>query len=198
MITRYWHMLLGLWLLQLSGCAQIPTQTSIPSAWSPPTGEVWALKGRVAVWVGEEGWHATLTWTQTADDFRIELAGPLGQGALRLHGDADGVDLERADGVHDHARNADELLERHTGWALPADGLRYWVRGLAVPDRPADWQRDSDGLPQRLRQSGWSIRYVRFSQQPGLGLMPQRIDLERDGIRVRLVADSWTGSAEPG
>jgi len=118
----------------------------------------------------------------------------LGQGTVRMTGDATGVTLARADGLLDRAPDADALLLRHTGWTLPVAGLRYWVRGRAVPEQPAQWDWADDGLPQQLRQDGWVIQYTEFREQPGLGKLPRRIDLERDGLRARLVIDGWSGS----
>lgn len=184
----------GLCALLVIGCGQLPTrpQPAEPVlAWSAPAWTDWELRGRIAVRHGEEGWHASLAWRQAGEEFHIDLSGPLGQGALRLHGDAAGVDLERADGLRDRAPDADALLLRHTGWALPVSGLRFWVRGLAVPGRAAEWQRAGDGRPLRLWQDGWDIRYTGYVELSGQAARPRRIDLERDGLTARLLIDSW-------
>lgn len=185
---------IGLLLLALlGGCAQLPQRAA--GTWQPPDWPEWSLRGRVAVHAGEQGWHANLSWRQTPAGYQLELSGPLGQGAVRMHGDDVGVTLERADGLRDWAPDADDLLARNTGWILPVGGLRYWVLGRAVPERPAQWERDADGRPLRLRQDGWDIRYSSYQDQPGRAPMPKRIDLERDGIRARLLIDAWTGPA---
>lgn len=184
----------GLLLLSLlAACAQLPQRAA--GAWQPPDWPAWSLRGRIAVHAGEQGWHANLAWRQTATTYHLELSGPLGQGAVRMTGDETGVTLERADGLRDWAPEADDLLARNTGWTLPVSGLRYWVQGRAVPDRPADWERGADGRPLRLRQDGWDIRYSSYHDQPGQAPLPKRIDLERDGIRARLLIDAWTGPA---
>ena len=186
-----------LWLLLLlSACAQVPQRPA--NAWVAPDWQFWSLHGRIAVHAGEQGWHANLSWRQTDTDYSLELTGPLGQGAVHMRGDAKGVTLERADGVRDWAQDADDLLVRHTGWTLPVAGLRYWVRGRAVPGHPAQWDWAADGLPQQLRQDGWIIQYTEFREQPGHGKLPRRIDLEREGVRARLVIDGWSGSGHGG
>ena len=187
-LNRYLHWALLLAVV-LSGCAQVPPRPA--DTWTAPIVEDWDLRGRIAVRAAEQGWHASLRWRQSGDLFQIELSGPLGQGAVRLQGDAARVQLVRADGLRDQAADADTLLARHTGWSLPVGGLRYWVRGLAVPARPAHWTRAANGRPQRLQQDGWDIRYTDFQEQPGLGLLPRRIDLERDGLQARLLIDTW-------
>ncbi|HEY9199246.1 MAG TPA: lipoprotein insertase outer membrane protein LolB [Gammaproteobacteria bacterium] len=184
---------LGLLLALLGACTQLPQRTS--DAWQPPDWPVWSLRGRVAVHAGEEGWHASLAWRQTGAAFQLELSGPLGQGAVRMSGDAAGVTLDRADGLRDWAPDADTLLVRNTGWTLPISGLRYWVQGRAVPGRPARWEHGPDGRPLRLRQDGWDIRYSSYHDQPGREALPKRIDLERGEIRARLLIDTWMGPA---
>jgi outer membrane lipoprotein LolB len=179
-------------LVLLGACTQLPQRTA---GWQPPDWPAWSLRGRIAVHAGEQGWHASLNWRQSVNGYQLELSGPLGQGAVRMTGDTEGVTLERADGLRDWAADADELLARNTGWTLPVSGLRYWVQGRAVPGRPADWERDSDGRPVRLRQDGWDIRYTAYQEQPGGVPLPKRIDLERDSIRARLLIDAWIGPA---
>lgn len=182
--------------LLLGACARMPAPPE--RAWTPPPAEDWALDGRIAVHSGSDGWHASLRWVQTGAAFRIELSGPLGQGAVRLRGDADSVSLERADGLRDRAAGAAELLERHTGWVLPVEGLRFWVRGLALPARPARWAYDDAGRPLRLQQDGWDIRYTAFQTPPADAALPRRIELVRDGLRAKLVIDRWTAAGDPG
>lgn len=177
-------------LALLGACAQLPQRAA---GWQPPDWPAWSLRGRIAVHAGEQGWHASLNWRQSVAGYQLELSGPLGQGAVRMTGDAAGVTLERADGLRDWAADADELLARNTGWTLPVGGLRYWVQGRAVPERPADWERAADGRPLRLRQDGWDIRYTSYQEQTGGVPLPKRIDLERDGIRARLLIDAWIG-----
>jgi outer membrane lipoprotein LolB len=184
----------GLCVLLIAGCGQLPPRPTPAEAavpWSATAWADWELRGRIAVRAGEEGWHASLAWRQIGEDFQLDISGPLGQGALRLHGDANGVGLERADGLRDRAPDADVLLMRHTGWALPVSGLRFWVQGLAVPGRAADWERAADGRPLRLRQDGWDIRYTGYAEQTGQSPRPRRIELERGGLTARLLIDSW-------
>lgn len=190
MTSRALFIAVGLLSLLFTACSQIPTR---PAAdWAPPAWNAWELQGRIAVRAGEEGWHASLKWQQNGAGYQADLSGPLGQGALRLRGDDAGVTLERANGERDQSTDADALLARHTGWSLPVKGLRYWVLGLEAPGSAADWERDISGRPQILRQDGWVIRYTDFLEQPGLGQLPRRIDMERAGLNARLLIDSWT------
>lgn len=204
-VTLIWA---GLMLLLVTSCTQMPARTASP--WVAPNWTEWTLQGRIAVRAGDEGWHASLIWHQTGNAYQADLSGPLGQGALRLQGDDTGVRLQRADGLRDQSADADALLARHTGWRLPVNGLRYWVLGLAAPQsgwgslpgslpgstpREARWERDANGRPERLLQDGWDIRYTAFQEWPGLGTLPRRIEMEREGLHARLLIDTWTPHA---
>ena len=150
----------------------------------------WAFHGRVSITRGDEGWHAGLQWQQQAAQYQLKVAGPLGQGAFEMQGGPVGVVLEDASGQVFSARDADALVTRVIGWELPVSGLRYWVRGLAVPGVEASLQRDTQGRVISIRQSGWTIDYDRFQDVAGLA-WPGRLKLARGDIGVRLVIDQW-------
>ena len=178
-----------LFALMLAGCAALPPATSQhPQAAADL--DSWAFNGRVSLTRGETGWHAGLVWREQAGAYSLRVAGPLGQGAFELNGDAAGVMLVDADNQTFTARNADALVLHVTGWILPVSGMHYWVRGLAAPDGAAQVQRDAAGLMTRLEQSGWVINYDRYQSVAGLSL-PGKLRLERDDFAVRLVIDEW-------
>jgi outer membrane lipoprotein LolB len=175
--------------LLLAGCAAMP---SVPPQHPGAAAELdhWAFNGRVSLTREETGWHAALTWREYTGEYVLRVAGPLGQGAFELSGDAGGVMLVDADGRTFTARDADALLQHVTGWTLPVSGLHYWVRGLAVPGVEAQVERDTAGLVSRLVQSGWVIRYDRYRSVDGIPL-PGRLRMEQDNVLVRLVIDEW-------
>jgi outer membrane lipoprotein LolB len=187
-------------LLALTGCATPPAREAAPTASDLASARYanWQIRGRVSLVKGNEGWHASLNWHEDAGRYRLDLSGPLGQGALRLEGDAGGVRLQTADGRDYLARDADSLVRSATGWPLPVAGIRYWVRGVPVPGQPAAMKTDADGRPVSLAQSGWDIRYDRFQDVDGRA-WPTRLQLTTDDLSVRLVVDEWTlGDAPAG
>jgi outer membrane lipoprotein LolB len=178
----------GLFLiLLLSACAATPLLKSSRSA--AEFGD-WQLHGRIALTQGDQGWHASLLWQQQADVYQMKLSGPLGQGGFQLAGDATGVVLVDAEGNSYFARDGDALLLQATGWQLPVVGLKYWVRGLPVPDAEATREYDESGHLSRLEQSGWIINYQRYQLVEGAAV-PSKLQLARDDISVRLVISQW-------
>lgn len=184
-------------ILVLAGCASQPRSPLEPATvFDPaiPEYAAWTFRGRVSLVRGEQGWHAGMNWHETAGHYRLNLAGPLGQGALQINGDVNGMArLQTADGRHYAARDADALVMSVTGWQLPVTGLRYWVRGIPAPGEDAGIATDSQGRLARLEQSGWDITYNRYQALAGRD-WPVRMRLEAADISVTLVVDEWTVS----
>lgn len=184
-------------VLYLAGCATAPVDRGAAVSLPGPGIEdypFWQFSGRVSLMQGEQGWHASLNWRETSGDYRLNLAGPMGQGALQLDGDGDGVRLRTAGGEEFAAGDADTLVESATGWQLPVSGIRYWVRGVPAPAAEARVFTDEKGRLARLVQSGWDIRYSRFQNLEGRD-WPTRMRLAAGDISVRLVIDEWRLSA---
>lgn len=189
---------LAMLVLLLNACAtRPPAPESAPEGvWEQHRDSLrtltdWQLAGRVAIRNAEEGWSANFDWWQTGQRYRIRLRGPFGQGAVELHGDAQGVWLKRKDQAPVYAHDADALLARETGWQLPVSGLGAWLRGLPDTTPPVtslDW--DSAGQLTQLQQSGWQIDYRRY-RTVGERQLPDKLQLVRDGLRVKVVVDSW-------
>jgi outer membrane lipoprotein LolB len=185
-------------LLVLAGCASHPAREAAPTALdlSSPRYAIWQIRGRVSLVKGEEGWHASLNWSEDAGRYRLDLSGPLGQGAVRVEGDSGGVRLQAADGRNYLAQDADALVQAVTGWQFPVAGIRYWVRGVPVPGEQAVVNTDASGRMVHLVQSGWDISYDRFQDLEGRA-WPTRLRLTADDISVRLVVDEWTLGTTP-
>jgi outer membrane lipoprotein LolB len=173
--------------LLVTACTTAPPRSALPVAELP---ETWLAQGRLAVKSGDEAWHGTFAWHQAPTLLRIELAGPLGQGSVRLHEDPDGARLELGTEQVIHGVDSGALLREQLGWAMPVQGLRYWISGHPDPDRPATVERDEAGRVTGLAQDGWQVTCNRYLEVEG-GLLPHRVVLEREELRVRLVIDRW-------
>jgi outer membrane lipoprotein LolB len=180
-------------LLALAGCATHPARAPAPTLLdlASPRYAIWQIRGRVSLIKGEQGWHASLNWREDAGRYRLDLSGPLGQGAVRVDGDDTGVRLQTADGREYVSRNADALVQTVTGWQFPVAGIRYWVRGVPVPGEQAVMETDASGRLVHLVQSGWDIRYNRFLDLEGRA-WPTDLRLTTDDISVRLLVAEWT------
>jgi len=182
-------------LLALAGCASQPGPPGAPGAVFANTLSdypSWSLRGRVSLVQDDRGWHAGMHWREATGQYRLDLAGPLGQGALEIDGVVDGIiRLRTADGQQYVSRNADALVQSVTGWQLPVTGLRYWVRGVPAPGGGERYATDDRGRLLHLEQSGWEITYRRYAAAAGRD-WPTRMHLETPGLALTLVVDEWS------
>jgi outer membrane lipoprotein LolB len=114
------------------------------------------------------------------------LAGPLGVGAVVLKLTPDGLSVN---GGPSGAEALAQLQER-LGFDLPLAMLRYWALGVPAPAVPCEFVPNAAGRAQELRQAGWTISYDRYLPV-GDDVLPTRLVLTRDTVRVRIVVDHW-------
>ena len=183
-------------LAVLAGCRTLPP--------APPPGTSWevrrpqlqslehfALRGRIAVAAGGEGFNAGLRWTQEGSRSEVTLQGPLGVGGAQLTASGDDLTVVTARGERIESAAAHAELAARLGFDPPLSSLRYWVLGVPDPAQPAE--ESLDPAQQRLAaltQEGWHVQYQSYSSANGEAL-PARMTLERDAVRVRLLVDDW-------
>lgn len=153
--------------------------------------DAWTLDGRIAVAAGEEGFSGGLRWAQARDRADIAVSGPMGgKGlAIRVEGGRAAV---LVDGEPLAEAESEQLLARHfgAGQALPVAEMRYWVVGVPAPGMEAEETLGADRRLASLLQSGWQVRYDRYLGVGALSL-PARIEMTRQGLRLRVVASDW-------
>ncbi len=183
--------------LGLGACATAPVPVVSPATTpsqsaSSSTLTAWRLSGRVSAFNGEDGWHASLLWTQQDDAYHLRFLGPLGQGGLELRGDAQGVSLRDSGGYTAHALEPESLVRQALGFEVPVSGLRYWVQGQAAPGLSLQDAvvYGAEGRPMSLAQGGWRIEYSAYESALGQSL-PTRLRMVNGGLRLKLVVDRW-------
>jgi len=129
-----------------------------------------------------------LEWQHKPEGDDLLFLNPLGQGIARLQRSADGsATLTEANGKKTHtAASVDHLLEIALGASLPFDDLIAW--STARPGPGALVERDAEGRPYRIRESGWLLVYHYDGDQP----LPTRLDASLDNrLKLRLIVESW-------
>lgn len=151
----------------------------------------WKLNGRISLVTPSEAWQADLLWAQQRQEFDIKLIAPLGQGTLILRGGPGGAELRSSKAPEPvRAPDAEALLYRQTGWHMPVDGLRFWVRGLPAPGGDPQLKLDGRGRLQALDQFGWHVEFVRYRTVTGTDL-PDKIFMRKEDLSVRVVIRDW-------
>jgi outer membrane lipoprotein LolB len=199
-ISRPAGIILALLMTGLSGCAPLTTHhKSMPGqpdiAWESrqqllSSIHQWQTDGRLAIKTTSDAWSASIDWQQHNDAYRIRLSGPFGSQAMHIEGDASRVLLKKSSDEVYAASNAASLIERHTGWTVPVEGLRYWALGLPDPQLHAQRVVDEYGRLTRLEQSGWVIEYTAYITIDGIDL-PRIIRLENSFIKAKIVFKNW-------
>ena len=71
----------------------------------------------------------------------------------------------------------------------------YWVLGVTAPGTAVEaLELDPEGRPEHFFQSGWRIVYRRYVSVQDI-MLPERLDLERQGLEARLVVGRWNFEA---
>jgi outer membrane lipoprotein LolB len=177
----------------LGACVSTTRPALAPAPWDRRVTELqhaaaWQLDGRAAVAVGTQGWQASLNWRQRGADAELHLAGPFGVGALVLQETAQGLSLN---GAPPSGAVVAQLQER-LGFDLPLDDMRFWLLGVPHPGVVFDLTRNDQDRAQQLIQAGWTLTYDRYVPANG-DLLPSRVVLSHEGVRVRIAVDHWEG-----
>lgn len=198
------RLLLLLPVLALAGCVTPPslTGTALQARWQERQQildriDRWDLQGRIAVRAGDRGWQAALRWKRDGGSQRLTLHGPLGAGTVVVEQDASGTRLRDSRGNDVRDNDASRLLQRVTGWRIPVDELRYWVRGLAAPGSRGQVHLDGRGRLDSVSQDGWTVHFVSYDTFSNLQL-PEKIDMVHRPddasdveLSLRLVVNDW-------
>jgi outer membrane lipoprotein LolB len=189
-MKRYFFLIL-IFIGLLSGCAH---QTLAPvihgtQAYQQQLSQLheWQLEGKIGVHHADKVDSAALQWKQDDDHFDIFLTGPLGAGATRLTGTPESLVMLDNDGEHSTTSNLQQLIQQRLGWTFPVEQLPQWI--LGATDNPRA-EFNPDHTLAGFEQDGWDIRYLSY-QTTGEFLLPEKIVLTQDDLRVTLVIKSW-------
>jgi outer membrane lipoprotein LolB len=189
--------LLAVAVLLLAACAHVPRSPAVPTAsWSDQRAALLArqqyqFSGRLAVAANGEGFSGGIDWQQRDSESAVRLRGPLGVGALQLRYDGRALSVQTADGQSVGGAVAAALLHDSLGFDAPLASLAYWLRGCDDPASVAETTLDDQQRLATLKQQGWELRYDVYERH-GVLWLPQRITLQRDAVRLKLLIQSWT------
>ncbi|MCP1727360.1 outer membrane lipoprotein LolB [Natronospira proteinivora] len=193
-------------LLLLAGCARmapVPEGPPDEAAWQEHQRallalQAWSLDGRVALRSEDDGWTASLRWSQWTDYMDFRLRGTFGIGTTRIRGSEEGMIIENSRGDVWETAHPEVELERQTGWRVPLGMLRWWMVGMPAPQGPtADKEIDALGRLVQLEQLGWEIHYEDYGDVGEL-MLPHRITVENESVRLRIRVRDWTvGDSQP-
>lgn len=184
----------------LASCASITEQVmDRPQDWEARLQqhqqiEDWTIRARLGVQSETDGGSFDVFWQQVADAYEIRLIAPMGQGAVLINGDSNGVKISLADGRTEYSNDADELFSSMTGLSLPVNGLQDWLRGMPIQGEEIQYISWNDlGQLYKFEQRGWQVEMNRYKTVADYEL-PHAFYLEREDqpeLSVRLLVREW-------
>lgn len=148
----------------------------------------WTIKGRLGYKSSEKKQSANFRWLQTPQNFQLNLTTIIGTSILKMQGDNIGVTLE-ADGQTYQDTDASRLIWRVTGWKIPVEKLRQWVKGQhqksdKVVTSEQGWV--SQLQPVCKNCQNWLINYSKYKLVDDLWL-PHKIVLHNSLTNSQLL-----------
>lgn len=118
--------------LLVVGCAAPPpaqiTLNSVAHQQSLKQQNNWAIKGRIGFKGPNKKESAYFRWQQKHQQYSLNLTSIIGTAILKLQGDAGQVSLVTDDQTYKDT-NPSRLISRVTGWQIPVENLRLWIKG---------------------------------------------------------------------
>ena len=192
-------------LIVLSGCVTTPDNTEPVTDESHErwyqrqqqlsTIQIWEIRGRVALFVDDKVYNLGLDWKLDKDLSTIKLEAPLGQGLIQLEQKGSEVTLLTSEGKSYSGQNAEQVLYQSTGWSIPVEGLKSWIKGINHNRSDYLPDIDSTGKALSLQQDEWRINFLQYktstlanNTSPAL---PRKIYMKRNNLALKIVIDQW-------
>ncbi|WP_244814507.1 lipoprotein insertase outer membrane protein LolB [Caballeronia sp. Lep1P3] len=184
--------------LVLSGCAlqpRVPTTSNASTSLATQTSRMY--HGRFAVQYNDQNGvqrnaYGNFDWQETGDTVTLQLRNPLGQTMAIVTSSPSLATLELPNRQPVNADNVSDLMQNTLGFALPVQGLRYWLQPSAAPSSRAQTTPDpaSDtGRPKEIRQDGWTIDYLAYADAPATGVKRVNLTRSEPPLDIKLVLD---------
>ncbi|ALP61171.1 MULTISPECIES: lipoprotein insertase outer membrane protein LolB [Paraburkholderia] len=185
-------------IVALSGCASVkpqgPSTSNAATAVTAQTSR--AYHGRFAVqYVDQNGQqrnaYGNFDWQERGDTVTLQLRNPLGQTMAIVTSSPSAATLELPNRQPLTADNVSTLMQNALGFALPVEGLRYWLQPSVAPTSKATTEKDpqQETRLKEIQQDGWTIDYIAYADAPAAGV--KRVNLARTEppLDIKLVLD---------
>ena len=167
-------------LLFLTACSSLMPKTDQ---------QQWRIEGKIGVTTPDESLTGFLVWEQRADNYLINVSGPLGQGSTQIQGNSQQITLVQGK-EKVHSTNPEQLIYKQMGWNFPINNLKYWIIGKAAPYSESTSQYDDDRLSELL-QDNWKVEYFRYDNYSGL---PSRLRISQGNWKFTLIIKRWSSA----
>ncbi|MFC0398192.1 lipoprotein insertase outer membrane protein LolB [Paraburkholderia rhizosphaerae] len=185
-------------LLALAGCASVkpqgPSTSNAATAITAQTARDY--HGRFAVqyvdaYGRQQNAYGNFDWRETGDTVTVQLRNPLGQTMAIVTSSPSSATLELPNRQPLTADNVTTLMQNSLGFALPVEGLRYWLQPSVAPTSQARTVPDPEdpARPKQIEQDGWTIDYLAYADAPAAGVKRVNLNREEPPLGIKLVLD---------
>lgn len=184
----------------LGACATAPAPDSADTPWDQRIHRLaalqqWQARGKLALRSEGQAETANLLWQQSGNSSELQLSGPLGMAATRIHSDGKRLEIQRGDEVQVLDISTPDAVLTSTGWDLPLAALPHWMKGVPQPGTDARDLEVEQDLLRAVEQDGWRVEFQDYGQF-GMYTLPTRLKVERGTTSARLFIRHWqTGGA---
>jgi outer membrane lipoprotein LolB len=185
-------------VVALAGCASVkpqgPSTSNAATAVTAQTSR--SYQGRFAVQYNDQNGqqrnaYGNFSWQETGDTVTLQLRNPLGQTLAIVTSSPASATLELPNRQPLTADNVSTLMQNALGFALPVEGLRYWLQPSPAPTSRARTEKDPE-QPSRLKQitqDGWTIDYLAYADAPATGVKRVNLSRSEPPLDIKLVLD---------
>jgi outer membrane lipoprotein LolB len=185
-------------VVALAGCASVkpqgPSTSNAATAVTAQTSR--AYQGRFAIQYNDQNGqqrnaYGNFTWQETGDTVTLQLRNPLGQTLAIVTSSPSAATLELPNRQPLTADNVSTLMQNALGFALPVEGLRYWLQPSPAPTSRAKTEKDPE-QPSHLKQiaqDGWTIDYLAYADAPATGVKRLNLSRSEPPLDIKLVLD---------
>lgn len=181
-------------LVTLAGCENFSSKqtSSQPLPEHLQDLQSWEIRGKLGVKTDQDRASTSVKWQQqAANEYQINLVGPLGQGAVEIIGQPQSVSVS-IKGETYTSSSARSLLSEQLGWDLPVEQFQYWVKGVPSPNKTIDAiSYSADGNIDSLSQDGWLITYDSFEDFEHWRL-PSKLTASFNSLKLTLIIRDWS------
>ncbi|WP_161568673.1 MULTISPECIES: lipoprotein insertase outer membrane protein LolB [Pseudoalteromonas] len=190
---RQLHLILLIFLLILTGCAQQLPQQNVAQDWQSKLKHQknWQARGKLAFIAPDNRQSANFNWYLKEEKQNLILTSFVGTRIFELEELDTHSELTFEDNVH-KGMDSSDLVKRLSGLSLPVNQAPQWLTGLV--EAPASTLDDLGRISNAQWQSPsgrvWQITYQQYKMQDGMWL-PSRMKLSSTNIEVKVLITSW-------
>ncbi len=183
-------------LLQLSACASLVNkQSSSSSDFSQVNNNInvsaqrnWGVVGRVSIKQENNAWLANIDWQHDEVVDELVISASLSGVLANIRYQEKQIIVETQDGVQ-VLKNNDEL-QRVVGFNPPINYLKYWARGLVVPN--VELLNDTGLVKERreFEQAGWRVQLSKYREVSDIWL-PHSVSVKNKRLNIKLAIEQW-------